>query len=95
MMTSPRRGSSMDRAKPFCSSVNGVSNGEGQVLGGGVSGRGPTTQITSRTGAGSLLENSGAGIEIGSGGPKRGLTCGEFALGSDDPAQRMDRGDVG
>ena len=85
----------MDRAKPFCSSLDCVSNGEVQVLGGGVSGRGPTSEITSRTGAASLSENSGAGIEIGSGGPRRGLTPGEFASGSDDPVQLMDRGDAG
>ena len=85
----------MDRAKPFYSSLDCVLNGEGQALGGGVSGRGPTSEIVSRMGAGSPLENSGAGIEIGSGGPRRGLTCGELMSGSEDPAQRMARADVG
>ncbi len=72
-----------------------IGTGEGQALGGGVSGRMPTSAQRSRVGAGSLGESSGTGTEIGSGGPIKGLTCGELASGSDDPAQRMAKVEVG
>lgn len=55
----------------------------------------PTSAQRSRAGAGSQGESSGTGTEIGSGGPMRGLTCGELASGLDEPAHPMDRGDVG